>query len=79
MLLVQLREATQIPAGLLRHSEDLDPDAPGMKPDLVEPDYDDAAFAEALADLAPDPVELDDDDAFAEALADHDEAGENPW
>jgi hypothetical protein len=47
---VLFREATEFLAGLLRHSEDLDPDAPGMKPDLVEPDYDDDAFAEALAD-----------------------------
>jgi hypothetical protein len=46
---VLFREATRFLGGLLRHSEELDPDAPGMKPDLVEPDYD-YAFAEALAD-----------------------------
>jgi len=45
---VLLREATRFLGGLLRHSEDLDPDAHDMDPDLVEPDYDDAAFAEAL-------------------------------
>jgi hypothetical protein len=44
-----LREATRFLAGLLRHSEDLDPDVHDLQPDLVEPDYDDAAFAEALA------------------------------
>jgi hypothetical protein len=45
---VLLREATRFLTGLMSHSEALDPDAPGMEPDLVEPDYDDAAFAEAL-------------------------------
>jgi hypothetical protein len=35
--------------GLLRHSEDFDPDANILEPDLVEPDYDDQAFAEAAA------------------------------
>jgi hypothetical protein len=45
---VLLREATRFLGGLLRQSEDLDPDAHDMDPDLVEPDYDDAAFAEAL-------------------------------
>jgi hypothetical protein len=44
---VLLREATSFLAGLMSHSEDLDPDAPAMEPDMVEPDYDDAAFAEA--------------------------------
>lgn len=43
-----LREATRFLGGLLSHSEDLDPDTPGMEPDLVEPDYDDAAFFEAI-------------------------------
>jgi hypothetical protein len=43
-----LRGATRFIAGLLCHSEDLDPDAHDLQPDLVEPDYDDAAFAEAL-------------------------------
>ena len=38
------------PAGLLRNSEDLDTDAPYLQPDLAEPDYDDAAFAETLTD-----------------------------
>ena len=32
-----LREATRFIAGLLRHSEDLDPDAHDLQPDLVEP------------------------------------------
>ncbi len=43
-----LRAATRFLAGLLRHSEDLDPDAHDMEPELVEPDYDDVAFTEAL-------------------------------
>jgi hypothetical protein len=43
-----LRAATRFPAGLLRHSEDLDPDAHDMEPELVEPDYDDVACTEAL-------------------------------
>jgi hypothetical protein len=47
---VLLSEATRFLAGLLCHSEDLDPDAQDMDPDLIEPDYDDAALAEALAD-----------------------------
>jgi hypothetical protein len=38
------------PAGLLRNFEDPDPDTPDLHPDLAEPDYDDAAFAEALTD-----------------------------
>jgi hypothetical protein len=46
-----LREATRFLGGLMSHSEDLDPDAPGMEPDLVEPDYDDAAFFEVLPPL----------------------------
>lgn len=66
---VLFRQATEFLAGLLRHSEDLDPDAPGMKPDLVEPDYDDAEFAEALANY--------EDATFAES--DYGEAGEDPW
>jgi hypothetical protein len=35
----------------MSHSEDLDPDSPDMEPDLVEPDYDDAAFAETCPPL----------------------------
>lgn len=50
--MVLLREATRFLAALLRRSEDLDPDAHDPQPDLVEPDYDGAAFAEALADCA---------------------------
>jgi hypothetical protein len=48
---VLLREATRFLGGLMSHSEDLDPDSPGMEPGLVEPDYDDAAFAEACPPL----------------------------
>lgn len=46
---VLLGEAARFLGGLLCHSEDLDPDLHDLEPDLVEPDYDDAAFAEALA------------------------------
>jgi hypothetical protein len=45
-----LRQAKQFLTELLRHSEDYDPDADIPEPDLVEPDYDDAAFAEAMPD-----------------------------
>jgi hypothetical protein len=44
-----LREAQRFLVGLLRHSEDFDPDADDLEPGLAEPAYDDAAFAEALA------------------------------
>jgi hypothetical protein len=44
-----LRSATQFLAEVMRHSEELDPDAHDMEPELVEPDYDDVAFAEATA------------------------------
>lgn len=44
-----LREAKQFLARLLQHSEDFDPDADTVKPDLVEPGYDDIAMAEAAA------------------------------
>jgi hypothetical protein len=47
---VLLRESTRFLVELLHHSEDLDPDAQDLQPDLVEPDYDDVAFAEVLAD-----------------------------
>lgn len=47
---VLLREATRFLTELLRHSEDLDPDPHDMEPDLVQPDYDDAAIAEYLAE-----------------------------
>lgn len=53
-----LREAQNFLTGLLRHSEDFDPDANTLEPDLVEPDYDDAAFAEAAASMR----EWDDDE-----------------
>lgn len=46
---VLLREAQRFLTNLLRHSEDFDPDANLPEPDLVEPDYDDMAFAEAAA------------------------------
>jgi hypothetical protein len=45
-----LAEATRFLTGLLRSSEDLDLDQDDLQPGLVEPDYDDAAFAELLAD-----------------------------
>jgi hypothetical protein len=45
-----LAEATRFLTGLLCSSEDLDPDADDLQPDLADPDYDDAAFAEFLAD-----------------------------
>lgn len=44
-----LREAERFLTNLLSHSEDFDPDADVPEPDLVEPDYDDEAFAEAAA------------------------------
>ncbi len=44
-----LHSATRFLAEVMRHSEELDPDAHQMKPELVEPDYDDVAFAEAAA------------------------------
>jgi hypothetical protein len=44
-----LRAAKKFMAQVLRYSEDLDPDAYGLDPDLVEPDYDDEEFAEVLA------------------------------
>jgi hypothetical protein len=44
-----LRAATRFLAEVMRHSEELDPDAHEMKPELVEPDYDDVAFAEVAA------------------------------
>jgi hypothetical protein len=44
-----LREAQGFLSRLLRHSEDFDPDADDPEPELVEPSYDDVAFAEALA------------------------------
>lgn len=46
-----LREAQKFLTRLLRHSEDFDPDADLLEPDLVEPDYDDEAFAEAVASM----------------------------
>lgn len=44
-----LREAQKSLTGLLRHSEEFDPDADLLEPDLVEPEFDDVAFAEYLA------------------------------
>jgi hypothetical protein len=46
-----LRAATRFLAEVMRHSEDLDPDPHDMEPELVDPDYDDVAFAEAAAAL----------------------------
>jgi len=46
-----LRQAMQFLTELLSHSEEFDPDADVLEPGLVEPDYDDAAFAEALASM----------------------------
>jgi hypothetical protein len=50
-----LSSAQDFLAQILANSEDLDPDADAMKPEQAEPDYDDAAMAEAAA-------LLDDDD-----------------
>lgn len=47
-----LHKAKQFLGWVLSHSEDLDPDADGLEPELVEPAYDDEAFAEAIAFLA---------------------------
>jgi hypothetical protein len=55
-----LRQATRFLTELLRHSEDFDPEADALEPDLVEPDYDDVAFAEALASM-PDWDEYEDE------------------
>lgn len=44
-----LREAQKFLTGLLRHSEEFDPDADLPEPDLVEPEFDDVAFADYLA------------------------------
>lgn len=46
---VLLREATRFLAAILRRSENLNPDAHDMEAELVEPEYDDVAFAEAAA------------------------------
>ncbi len=46
-----LRKAQYFLTEVLHHSENLDPDADISEPDLVEPDYDDLAFAETVADL----------------------------
>lgn len=47
-----LRQAKQFLTEVLSHSEALDPDAAHLEPELVDPVYDDAAFAEAAAALA---------------------------
>jgi hypothetical protein len=44
-----LRQAKQFLIRVVRYSEDLDPEANDMKPDLVEPGYDEEAMAEAIA------------------------------
>lgn len=53
-----LKAARRFLAHVLKHSEDLDPDAHAPEPSLVEPDYDDEAFAE-YADMEL----VDEDDA----------------
>jgi len=70
-----LREATYFLTELLRHSEDLDPDAHSMEPGLVEPDYDDEAFAEAHRFLheADEEFPGEGDEEFPG------EGGEDPW
>ena len=55
-----LRQAKRFLTELLRHSEDFDPGADALEPEFVEPDYDDAAFAEALASM-PDWDEYEDE------------------
>ena len=49
---VLLSRAKQFLGWVLSHSEALDPDTDGLLPDLVEPEYDDEAFAEIMARLA---------------------------
>jgi len=46
-----LGEARKFLTGLLRYSENFDPDANDLTPGLVDPEYDDEAFAEALGDM----------------------------
>lgn len=38
---------------LIRHSEEVDPDAEDLQPELAEIDFDNEAMAEAMADLSP--------------------------
>lgn len=45
-----LKEAKRFLTQVLQHSEDLDPDTDHSTPTLVEPDFDDDAFAEYLSD-----------------------------
>jgi hypothetical protein len=45
-----LEVARRFLAQVLRHSEPFDPDADDMTPELVDPDFDDEAFAEAVAE-----------------------------
>jgi hypothetical protein len=49
-----LRQASQFLAQVLRHSEDLDPDSDAMEPDLVDPEFDDEAMADAAFLDGPD-------------------------
>jgi hypothetical protein len=46
-----LESARQFLAEVLRHSESFDPDSDDMAPELVDPDFDDVAMAEAAAAL----------------------------
>jgi hypothetical protein len=46
-----LESARQFLAEVLRHSEPFDPDSDDMAPELVDPDFDDVAMAEAAAAL----------------------------
>jgi len=49
-----LRQATQFLTQVLRHSEDLDPDSDVMEPELVDPEFDEQAMAEATFLEGPD-------------------------
>jgi len=46
-----LESARRFLAEMLRHSESFDPDSDDMAPELVDPDFDDVAMAEAAAAL----------------------------
>ena len=49
-----LSKALRFLAQVLRHSEDLDPDSDVVEPDLVDPEFDDEAMAEAAHFDGPD-------------------------
>lgn len=51
---VLLEHARRFLAEILAHSESFDPDSDGMDPELIEPEYDDQAMAEAASWDGPD-------------------------